>query len=70
MTQLFLGVALVWLVKLIAVLEPGVASETELARVERDDVAVEETLGLTLDEGKRLGGRPGRDRPDSGLHHG
>jgi hypothetical protein len=31
----------VWRVKLIAVLEPGVASETELARVERDDFAVE-----------------------------
>ncbi len=45
---------LVWLVKLVAELEPGIASETELARVERDDFAAEETLGLTLDEGKRL----------------
>jgi hypothetical protein len=45
---------LVWRVKLVAELEPGIASETELARVERDDVTVEETLGLTLDEGKRL----------------
>jgi hypothetical protein len=45
---------LVWRVKLIAELEPGVASETEVARIERDDLAVDETLGLTLDEGKRL----------------
>ncbi len=45
---------LIWRVKLVAELEPGIASETELARVERDDFAVEETLGLTLDEGKRL----------------
>jgi hypothetical protein len=45
---------LVWRVKLIAELEPGVISETEVARVERDDFAVSETLGLTLDEGKRL----------------
>jgi hypothetical protein len=45
---------LVWRVKLIAELEPGVISETEVARVERHDFAVSETLGLTLDEGKRL----------------
>jgi hypothetical protein len=45
---------LVWRVKLIAELEPGVVSETEVASIERDDFAVEETLGLTLDEGKRL----------------
>src|ERR1700681_926141 len=45
---------LVWRVKLIAELEPGVVSETEVGRIERDDFAVEETLGLTLDEGKRL----------------
>ncbi|HME20535.1 MAG TPA: hypothetical protein VKI44_04100 [Acetobacteraceae bacterium] len=44
---------LVWRVKLIAELEPGIVSETEVARVERDDFAVPETLGLTLDEGKR-----------------
>jgi hypothetical protein len=29
-------------------------SETEVARIERDDFAVAETLGLTLDEDKRL----------------
>ena len=45
---------LVWRLKLVAELEPGMASETELARIERDDFAVEETLGLTLDEGKQL----------------
>ena len=45
---------LIWRVKLIAELEPGVASETEVARIERDDFAVDETLGLTLDESKRL----------------
>jgi hypothetical protein len=41
-------------VKLIAELEPGVVSETEVARIERDDFAVPETVGLTLDEGERL----------------
>ncbi len=45
---------LVWRVKLIAELEPGIMIETEVARIERDDFAVPETLGLTLDEGKRL----------------
>lgn len=45
---------LVWRVKPITELEPGIVSETELARIERDDLAVPETLGLTLDEGKRL----------------
>ena len=45
---------LVWRVKLIAELGSGVVSETEVARIERDDFAVAETVGLTLDEGKRL----------------
>jgi hypothetical protein len=45
---------LVWRVKLVAELEPGIVSETEVARVERNDFAVAETLGLTLDEGKQL----------------
>ena len=45
---------LVWRVKLIAERESGSVSETEVARIERDDFAVPETLGLTLDEGKRL----------------
>ncbi len=45
---------LVWRVKLVAELETGSVSETELARIERDDFAVLETLGLTLDKSKRL----------------
>ena len=45
---------LVWRVKLIAELGSGIVSETEVARIERDDFAVAETVGLTLDEGKRL----------------
>jgi hypothetical protein len=45
---------LVWRLKLIAELEPGIVSETEVARIERDDLAVPETLGLMLKEGKQL----------------
>ena len=45
---------LVWRMKLIAELESATVSETEVARIEREDFAVPETLGLTLDEGKRL----------------
>lgn len=45
---------LVWRVRLIAELEPGIVSEAEVARIERDDFAVAETIGLTLNEGKRL----------------
>jgi hypothetical protein len=41
---------LVWRVKLIAELAPGIVSETEVARIERDDFAAPETLDLTLDE--------------------
>ncbi len=44
-------VKLVWRVKLIAELEPGIVSETEVARIERDDLAVPETLGLTAGRG-------------------
>ena len=40
--------------KLIAELGLDIASEVEVARIERDDLAVPETLGLTLDEGKQL----------------
>lgn len=42
---------LVWRVKLVADLGSGIVSETEVARIERDDFAVAETVGL-------------RDRPD------
>jgi hypothetical protein len=45
---------LVWRVKPIAELGSGIVSETEVARIERDDFAVVETVGLTLDEGKPL----------------
>ena len=45
---------LVWRVKLVAELEPGLASQSEVARIERDDFAVPETVGLTLEEGKQL----------------
>ena len=45
---------LVWRVKLVAELGSGMVSEAEVARIERDDFAVAETVGLTLDEGKRL----------------
>ncbi len=41
-------------VKLIAELEPGVATETELARIERGEEAGLADLGLRLEEGKRL----------------
>jgi hypothetical protein len=41
-------------VKLVAELEHGIASKTELACVERDDFTVEETIGLALDQCKRL----------------
>ncbi len=45
---------LVWRVKLVAELEPGVATETEIARIERDEEAGLVDLGLRLEEVKRL----------------
>jgi hypothetical protein len=45
---------LVWRMKLIAEVGSSIVSETEVARIEHDDFAVAETVGLTLDEGKRL----------------
>ena len=45
---------LVWQVKLVAELEPGVVTETELARIERDAQASVADLGLRLDEAKRF----------------
>jgi hypothetical protein len=45
---------LVWRVKLVAEREPGVVTETELARIERDAQASLAELGLRLDEAKRL----------------
>ena len=45
---------LTWRVKLIAEADQGVVSETEVGRIERDDLAVPETLGLTLQEAKQM----------------
>ena len=45
---------LVWRVKLVAALEPGVATETEVARFERGEEAGLADLGLRLEEAKRL----------------
>ena len=43
-----------WRVKLVAEREPGVATETELAGIEREAQASLAGLGLRLDEAKRL----------------
>jgi hypothetical protein len=40
---------LVWRLNLVAEFKPGVVSETDVACIEREDFAVPETLGLTLD---------------------
>ena len=45
---------LVWRVKLVAELEPGAITETELARIERNAQASLAELGLWLDEAKQL----------------
>ena len=46
---------LVWRVKLVADLgDEAAETEVEVARIERDEFTVPETLGLTLAEGKRL----------------
>src|SRR4051812_30921067 len=45
---------LVWRVKLVAELRPGVMTETEVARIERDEQAGLADLGLGLDEAKQL----------------
>ena len=45
---------LVWRVRLVAELRPGVTTETELARIEREEEAGLADLGLSLDEVKRL----------------
>ena len=44
---------LVWRVKLVAELEPGVATETEIAHIERGEEAGLAELGLGLEEVKR-----------------
>jgi hypothetical protein len=45
---------LVWWVKLVAELQPGVTTETEVARIERDEQANLAELGLRLAEAKQL----------------
>jgi len=45
---------LVWRVKLVAELRPGVTTETEVAQIERDEQAGVAELGLRLDEAKQL----------------
>lgn len=45
---------LVWRVKLVFEAESGVLSECEVARIERDELAVPENLGLTLQEAKQM----------------
>ena len=45
---------LVWRVKLVAELRPGVMTETEVARIERGAEAGLADLGLRLDEVKQL----------------
>ena len=45
---------LVWRVKLVAERQPGVTTETEVARIERDEAASLAELGLKLAEAKQL----------------
>jgi hypothetical protein len=45
---------LVWRVKLVAETQPGVTTETEVARIERDEEAGVAGLGLRLEEAKQL----------------
>ncbi len=45
---------LVWRVKLVAELRPGLMTETEVAQIERDEQAGVAELGLRLDEAKQL----------------
>jgi len=45
---------LVWRGKLVAELQPGVTTETEVARIERDEQANLAELGLRLEEAKQL----------------
>jgi hypothetical protein len=44
----------VWRVKLVAELQPGVTTETEVAWIERDDEVSLAELGLRLEEAKQL----------------
>ena len=59
---------LVWRVKLVADFgDEAAETEVEVARIERDDFAVPETLGLSLAEGKAPNRRyPDRNGPRAG----
>jgi hypothetical protein len=45
---------LVWRLKLVAELRPGEVTETDVARIERDEQASMADLGLRLNETKQL----------------
>jgi len=49
---------LLWRLKVVAELQPGVATETEVARIERDEQAGLADLGLRLAEAKQLTAAP------------
>ena len=57
---------LVWRVRLVAELEPGVVTETELARIERDAQASLAELGLRLGGETAHGGAAGSARAGTG----
>jgi hypothetical protein len=57
---------LVWRVKLVAELQPGVTTETEVARIERDDEVSLAELGLRLVEAKQLTAALQGDCPEIG----
>ena len=60
---------LVWRVKLVAELRPGVMTETEVARIERDEQTGLADLGLRLDEAKQLIRFPVDQTGIAGLGH-
>ena len=68
---------LMWRVKLVTELEPGVATETEVARIERGEAIGLADLGLRLDYRAPAGGgeaahhgAASRDRDGTGGHGG
>ena len=50
---------MVWRVKLVAVLEPGLTTEVEIARLERDEQTALAGLGLRLAGEAAHSGAPG-----------
>jgi len=57
---------LVWRVKLVAELRPGVTTETEIARIEREEQAGLAELGLRLGGEAAHGSTAGSDRAGAG----